>query len=225
MPCKILYVTATSAEAGTLEKIPGITPLRSGYGFRELEILPLITGIGSVATSWALKNWISINGKPDIAVNGGIAGSYNDEIKNGDVVMPVSDCFADAGIEDGERFLTLSEAGLIDANEFPYHSGLIPANAVYTDRLSGIVRPVRAITVNTSTGSAATIKKIIDKYNPDIETMEGATFFYLCTLENIPFLALRSISNRVEPRNKKNWNIPLALNSLTKKLNEVLLTL
>ena len=27
----------------------------------------------------------------------------------GDVVMPVSDCFADAGIEDGENFMTLFE--------------------------------------------------------------------------------------------------------------------
>ena len=26
--------------------------------------------------------------------------------------MPVSDCFADAGIEDGDNFLTLAEAGL-----------------------------------------------------------------------------------------------------------------
>ena len=41
-------------------------------------------------------------------------------IEIGDVVMPVSDCFADAGIEDGDNFLTLSEAGLADADEFPF---------------------------------------------------------------------------------------------------------
>jgi len=225
MPFRILYVAATGTEAGILEKIPGISSEGMGYGFGNFEIIPLITGIGSVATSWSVKNWIDLNGKPDIAINGGIAGSYKEDYPNGEVVMPVSDCFADSGIEDGEKFLTLSEAGLLDANKFPYHDGVLHSDAVYLKKLSGIVKPVRAITVNTSSGSSSTIKKNIEKYNPDIETMEGATFFYLCSLENIPFLALRSISNRVEPRNKKNWNIPLALNSLTKKLNEVLLTL
>ena len=63
-----------------------------------------------------------------------------------------------------------------------------------------------------------------EKYNPDIETMEGATFFYICSRENIPFLALRAISNRVEPRNKEKWNIQLALDNLSEKLKEVLLT-
>jgi len=44
-------------------------------------------------------------------------------------------------------------------------------------------------------------------------------------LENIPFLALRAISNKVERRNKNNWKIALALNNLSEKLKEVLLTL
>jgi futalosine hydrolase len=55
--------------------------------------------------------------------------------------------------------------------------------------------------------------------------MEGATFFYICSMENIPFLALRAISNRVEKRNRDNWNITLALKNLSEKLNDVLLTL
>ena len=88
-----------------------------------------------------------------------------------------------------------------------------------------ILKPVRAITVNTSTGSEITMEKLLKKYNPDIETMEGATFFYICSRENIPFLALRAISNKVEKRNKNNWNINLALNNLSEKLIEVLLTL
>jgi len=65
----------------------------------------------------------------------------------------------------------------------------------------------------------------VRKFNPDIETMEGATFFYICSMENIPFLALRAISNRVEKRNRDNWNITLALKNLSEKLNDVLLTL
>jgi len=88
-----------------------------------------------------------------------------------------------------------------------------------------IVKPVRAITVNAATGSEKTRRMHLEKFNPDIETMEGATFFYICSQENIPFLALRAISNMVERRNKSNWKIPLALNNLSDKLIEVLLTL
>ena len=47
--------------------------------------------------------------------------------------MPVTDCFADAGIEDGNNFLTLSEAGLVSANEFPFRDGLIHADPVYAE--------------------------------------------------------------------------------------------
>ena len=44
--------------------------------------------------------------------------------------------------------------------------------------------------------------------------MEGAAFFYVCLCENIPFLQIRAISNYVEQRNEKNWNIPLAIKNL-----------
>jgi futalosine hydrolase len=225
MPFKILYVTATRPEAGTLIKIPGLMFVDEGYRFRDLEIRLLITGVGSVATAWALKHWISLNGNPDLAINGGIAGSYNDGILPGDVVMPISDCFADSGIEDGDNFLTLSEAGLANADEYPYKDGILYADPNQSKRFNGVVRSARAITVNTATGSEITRRKMLKKFNPDVETMEGATFFYICSLEKIPFLALRAISNKVERRNKINWKIDLALNNLSEKLKEVLLTL
>jgi len=36
----------------------------------------LITGVGSMATAWSLKQWITLNEKPDLAINAGIAGSF-----------------------------------------------------------------------------------------------------------------------------------------------------
>ena len=225
MSFKILYVTATIPEAEALKRISGIMSLMGGYRFRNLEISVLVTGVGSAATAWGIKQWVIENGKPDLAINGGIAGSYKDEVAIGDVVMPVSDCFADSGIEDGENFLTLSEAGLSGADEFPFQNGLLHTDARYSIQMKSLLKSVKAITVNTATGSESTKIKLINKYNPDIETMEGATFFYICARENIPFLALRAISNRVEPRDKSKWNIPLALDRLSEKLNEVLIRL
>ncbi len=225
MSFKIIYVAATDSEADILKKVRGIISVPGGYRFGNLEISVLVSGVGSIATAWAMNQWISVNSKPDLALNVGIAGSYNDEIVIGDVVMPLSDCFADAGIEDGPDFFTLSEAGLTHADEFPFREGLLFSENIYITKMKSHIKPVRAITVNTATGSESTRDKLLKKFNPDIETMEGATFFYICTREIIPFLALRAISNRVESRNKNSWNIDLALDNLSEKLNEILITL
>jgi futalosine hydrolase len=176
-----------------------------------------------MATSWAMTKWLSSNPKPDLAVNIGIAGSYNMDISTGEVVVPVSDCFADAGIETGNGFITLEEAGLADPDRFPFTKGRIIAENKYTALALTFLKPVNAITVNSATGSDLTIDRLLKKYNPDIETMEGATFSYICSGEKLLFLALRSISNKVEPRNKDKWNIPLALINLSEKLKEFLL--
>ena len=222
MSFKVLYVTATAAEAESLKRISGIMSLMGGYRFGNIEFSVLVTGVGQAATAWTLKQWIADNGKPDLVINGGIAGSYKDEFGIGDVVMPVTDCFADSGIEDGDSFLTLYEAGLAGADEFPFRNGLLHTNARYSIQMKNLVKSVRAITVNTATGSESTRLKLTEKYNPDIETMEGATFFYICARENIPFLAIRAISNKVEPRDKSKWNIPLALDKLSEKLKEII---
>ena len=225
MSHKILLVTATSSEADTVKMIDGMNSVGKFCHFSNTEINLLITGVGSVATAWSMKHWLSVNEKPDLVINAGIAGSYKNDIQIGDVVMPVTECFADSGIEDREKFLTLFESGLADPDEFPYRSGLLQSDEIITAKFNSIARPVNAITVNTATGSEKSIIKLQKKFNPDIETMEGATFFYICTREKLPFLALRSISNRVESRNRSKWNIPLALEHLSEKLKEVIIRL
>ncbi len=225
MPFRILVVTATDTEADTLIKTAGITNKTSGFSLGSCDLEFLITGVGGISTAWAMTKWISSNPKPDLAINAGIAGSYKPEFKSGDVVIPVSDCFADAGIETAGGFQTLFEAGLEDPDRFPFSKGKIVADNKFITMATSRLRPVNAITVNTATGSAPTIERLIEKFNPDIETMEGATFFYICSRERLHFLAIRSISNRVEPRNRDKWNIPLALNNLSEKLKEFVLML
>jgi futalosine hydrolase len=78
------------------------------------------------------------------------------------------------------------------------------------------------LTVNKVHGYDASIDLMQKKYNCDLETMEGAAFFYVCLMENVSFLQIRSVSNYVEPRNKENWDIPLAINNLNDVLKEVI---
>jgi futalosine hydrolase len=226
MGSKLLFVVATSYEAVTISKIKGIVNQQGFYRFGDFTIDVLVAGIGSASTAWSMKQWFDTNQKPNLVINIGIAGSFNPCYKIGDVVMPVADCFADFGIENSDNeFLSVFEAGLLGKNEFPYRKGNIQADISSFSNLDKVVPFVKAVTVNMASGSDSTIEKIRNKFNPDVETMEGATFFYICAMEKIPFLAVRAISNWVEPRDKTKWNIPLALNNLANKLEEILLVL
>lgn len=225
MLSRILIVAATGDEAAVLNRVACIESVSGRLFSAKKQLEVLVTGIGTVPTAWALAKKYSGQPKPDLAINIGIAGAFGDELEPGDVVMPVSDCFADAGVGIPGGFLTLAEAGLQDPDEFPFTRGKLIADNNYVSCIAGMVKFVSAVTVNTASGSEENIAMIHGKYQPDIETMEGAAFFYSCLMEKIPFIALRAVSNKVEPRDKKRWNIPLALNNLARGLNDVLLKL
>jgi len=76
------------------------------------------------------------------------------------------------------------------------------------------LKKVSGITVNTTHGAEISIEKIKSLFNPDVESMEGAAFFYACLLEGITCSQIRTISNKIEKRNKENWDIPLAVKNL-----------
>jgi futalosine hydrolase len=225
MGTRVLLVFATSVEADILKKISGIVPYVDGYRSGNCSLSILVTGVGGISTAWSMKQWLGSNPYPDLAINAGIAGSYSDAIKIGDVVMPLTDCFADLGIESEDSYKTLAEAGLMDPDLFPFEGGVIYSNNKYIAATGNILKKVKGITVNTCSGSAATIRRLKSKFNPDIETMEGATFFYICAREKIPFMSVRAISNKVEPGKRASWDIPLALENLAGTLNEILLML
>lgn len=220
MAFRIALVTATKAEGDILTRIPGIVPEGGRFSFGNCDIRHLVTGVGPVATAWSLTKFLAEGEKPMIVINTGIAGSFRDSISVGEVVMPVADCFADLGIDTGTEFIDLFDAGLDDRERYPFEGGWI--NLPETQMTPIHLRNVRAITVNTASGSEDVIKRLVTKYNPDIETMEGASFFYICAMEKVPCVALRAISNIVGPRQSTRWDIPLALNNLSQKLKELL---
>ena len=223
MPLNVLIVFATETEREVLNNIPGLNKTGDTFLFRDIEISVLVTQAGGISTAWAMKQWLCVNPAPDLAINAGIAGSFSEKIRVGDVVIPVSDCFGDMGLETDGRYVTLAEAGLIDADRFPFKGGLIMSGNKFVDQALKILPGAKAVTVNTASGTAQSIDRLIKKFNPEIETMEGATFFYICAVEKIPFLAVRAVSNRVEPASRSSWNIPWALENLARKLYDVLL--
>jgi len=180
----------------------------------------LISGVGLVSTTYHLLKALKEK-TYDLVLNVGIAGSFNRSIAIGDVVNVVVDEFADLGIEMPDNFQTLFDSGFVKKDAFPFKEGKLFAQNVNNELINSLRRVV-AISSNTAHGNENTIQFLEKKFNAEIETMEGAAFFYVCLMEKVNFVALRSISNYVEARNPENWDIPLAVNNLSDKLFQII---
>lgn len=207
---KLLVVSAT---------LPEIEPFLKFFNFCEglnvqngNEITVLVSGVGMVATAFAMGKELNNGSLYDYVINAGIAGSFTRELQLGDVVTVASDCFAELGAEDGDGFLSIDEMGFGQSTFTPRGSSL-------TASLNLPV--VRGITVNKVHGRDESIRQLVHRLDPDIETMEGAAFFYACNMAGVPCVQIRSVSNYIERRNRAAWQIPLAV----KNLNSVLIGL
>jgi len=215
---KILIVAATEAEVNPLnEKLRQDTGDYSG--FRHLAAAGitadiLVSGIGMVAMAWATGRQLQRE-KYDLVLNVGIAGSFNPDIPVGSVVNVVEDSFPEMGAETGDGFLGISEMGFEEFDSPPYRKGIL-SNQTDFQRF-GLEKLPRAkgITSNTIHGSAASVQNIVRQFHPDVETMEGAAFLFVCRKEKLPCAQIRAISNMVEVRNRAAWKVDQAIRRLT----------
>jgi len=179
-----------------------------------------ISGIGLVFPSYKLTKLLNIISY-DLIINIGIAGSFTRNLNIGDVVLVEQEEFGDLGIDDSDGFQTVFEKGFLDKDEFPFTDGKLICPNIDIFENFGLTK-VRSLSSNTAHGNQNKINQLIQKFNPEIESMEGASFFYVCLMEKVDFLEIRGISNYVETRNEKNWDIPLALENLSNELKRII---
>jgi len=218
---KILLVAATSFELAPTEEWLRLNCQEIGnYHFKKdfLEVRLLLTGVGLPLTTYALTKVLSSGAKFDLVINAGIAGALHKELAIGAVVQVLTEQFADVGVEEADgTFTSVHDLNLLPADQFPFTAGKL----VNPDADHSFLPGVDALSVNKVHGYPASIERLHQKYQADIESMEGAAVFYVCLVEQVRFLQIRSISNYVEARNRENWDIPLAIN----QLNEVLINM
>ena len=151
----------------------------------------------------------------DLALNLGVCGSFDAAFPPGTVVHVTADCIPEQGAEDGERFLTIHELGLLDANEFPFDNGrLVSARPPAVGAIAALPA-VAGITVNTVHGHERTIAAAVERFRPAVESMEGAAFMYACLIQGVSFAQVRAVSNVVERRNRAAWRLAEAIDALT----------
>ena len=176
----------------------------------------LITGVGAPACMYALTKQLQRN-HYDMVIQAGIAGTFRNAYAPGETVAVKQDLFADLGILEKDEFFTLFDRGFAAADSSPYSKGVLRND----DAEHFSLPAVNAITINTVSDKFSQTEIYQKKYEPDIESMEGAAFHYVCISENVRFLQLRSISNYVGERIKTNWKMKESVQSLNENLQRI----
>ena len=205
----ILIISATEFELKEF-KLHGIDKINSN-----IKIETLITGIGIPSTIFHLTKALSKK-KYDYIIQTGIAGSFTKKLSMGEVVIVQQDTFAELGVFEKKEFKTIFESGLMDQNLFPFENSWLKNKSVILDSLK--LKKVNGVTINTLSDSKKQFNRLKNKFEAMIESMEGAALHFVCIQFDQPFIQLRSISNKVGVRDKKKWDINLAITNLNREL-------
>ena len=184
-----------------------------------IEIDILISGIGLLATTYSLQKQISIK-RPDLIIQAGVGGCFDKKIELGSVMAISKDCVADQSVLELEKLKTLFDLQLVPSDQYPYKNGWLENKWKRLKKLG--IPVVSAISVNEITTDPKRVQVYKKKLSPVIESMEGAALHYVCLMEQVPFLQLRSVSNYIAERNKKNWKLREAIVSLNQELSKLL---
>lgn len=215
---KILVVSATSME---------VEPFRQyldekKYLRRNCEVELLVTGVSMLHAAYHLTRRLSA-GKPDIAIQAGVGGSFHPFYPPGTVVVINSEVVADAGVEEQEGYQDLFDMGLVESRLPYFGKALVNPHESWLERLKH--RKVKGVTVNEITTRPERIQLLQEKYEPVIESMEGAAFHYVCLQENVPFIQFRAVSNFIGERDKQQWKLKEAVVNLNEELSQFVHTL
>lgn len=211
----ILITAATSFEIQ-----PSIDFLQTqNYRLNSNHFSILVSGIGGVSTAYHLTKTLRVT-KPDFCLQAGIAGSFDQTITPGSVVCIEEEFMGDLGAAEGNDFKDVFDLSLMEGDHFPFiRKGL--KNPIIQDGSQYGLPKVSSIGINEITTNKKRIDLLRKKFNPGIESMEGAAFHYVCLQENINFLQIRAVSNMVGERNKAKWNLVEAVDNLNKKIIEI----
>lgn len=216
---KVLLVAATEREmtlgTSSLQKYRrGHTYIKDSY-----EIHQVITGSGILKTAFHLTEHL-VSKRYDMAVNIGICGTFERLLNIGDVLRIQRDRLADWGVEENKTFKDAFEMGLENDMDFPFEHGWIYDNIPPQIKNNLHLKTVDGFTVNTIR------VKNLNRFDTDVfaetESMEGASFMYVCRQLQIPCMQIRSVSNYVGERDKSKWDVLKALRNLSAFLDDVL---
>lgn len=201
----VLVIAATERELTGIKEI--------SFTHTTVKVHFEVTGVGLMPSTYTLMQLIA-RIKPDMVIQLGIAGSFDPSLILGTAVTIKSEIVADMGVYETDGYKDIFDLGLTEKNMPPFEQGAI-VNPHDQLIVAAGLPAVAAVSVNEISTSPHKIALFSNKYKTDIESMEGAALHYVCSMQQIPFIQIRGISNLVGERDKTKWKIPESLLAAT----------
>ncbi len=234
---RLLLITATRLEAAplrtaltNLERLEfplgelwrGLLPASGAKSTSPQQVYLAHLGIGKVNTAAGLALAIE-KFKPTAVIQFGIGGAYINSFASIGVVMAAThDIHSDSGVRTAQGWQDMESVGfaLLTKNEEVFYNSF-PTDKTLTQLfIDALNLPTgKFATSETVTGTFDESTAIQEQFDVAIESMEGAAAAQVCLAMNVPFAEIRSVSNIVGERDKRNWDIPKAV----KRVNETVL--
>ena len=183
--------------------------------FAEQTVVTLVTGVGPVNAALSLGRLLGTF-RPRGVCNLGVAGSFDLQALRLETVCCVTaEIWPEFGLRKTEGIdpcgLGLAH-GKIGGQVYRDRVPLDPEGGA---RAMGVCLPaccrVKSLSVAGVSGTLEQAACYRHRYDADIENMEGFALAWACLTQEVPFLELRTISNRVGSRAAGDWNLKAAL--------------
>ncbi|BCR03057.1 futalosine hydrolase [Desulfuromonas versatilis] len=206
-PCEVRECGRRELLQGRLSGRP-VALLHSGVG-----------KAGAAAATQALLEKL----RPAAVINFGCGGAYpGSGLRVGDLALANEEVFGDEGVIAPAGFLDMEQLGfpLLEKggrrlfNRFPVDGQLLGsarrllADFALAQGCKMAVGPL--VTVSSCSGLERLGWELAERTGGICENMEGAAVAQQCALYDTPLVALRGISNLVEDRDMKRWDLKLA---------------
>jgi futalosine hydrolase len=171
--------------------------------------------------------------QPSALIIFGVGGAYPSSGANvGDIALASEEIHGDEGVLTSEGFKDTEHIGIplvqkenaLFYNRFPSCKKLFAAahKTLSPKKMSGRIHTGRFVTLSTCTGTSARAKELEERYKALCENMEVAAAAQTAIIHGIPWLEVRGISNIVEDRDLKKWDIPRAARAAQEAIQQIL---
>jgi futalosine hydrolase len=185
-------------------------------GGNSKNIRQLVTGLGPVETTLSLSCLLHEQlDQVDAVLNFGVAGAYPDngtDLQAGllDICLAEQEILGDLGICLQDGFERFTSAALRVEDSFILDQSLLAVAGRALDCAETAYKSGTFITVNCASGTRKRGQLLGREFQGLCENMEGAAVARVCNHFVLPCLEVRCISNMVEDRDTKNWQLKQA---------------
>jgi futalosine hydrolase len=222
----IIIIAAVPKEVELLEKVLEYSGRvkSGGYEYVEgtignLRVVVCAAGVGKVNAAAATAVMID-RYQPQLVINIGCAGAYaGSGLAVGNLVVASEEVLADDGVlvSGGWKDLSymnlpsVTQGGLNCYNLLPLSRHASEKAMQLADYYGVFLMRGRSATVSTCSGTRQQGDELSLRWNALIENMEGAAVAQVCLRCGVDCLEIRGISNLVEERDLKKWDITKAV--------------